>query len=301
MFGAEAAQSEIRSYNTSASHSLLSNTDNTLRGENLSPSSSNQDSPARPEGLTELQPLKKGSHITDLQHLVKPTTVNPTTEAPAVSKEYSAFFSVKAESSSPTYYNSLATVVSQSPGNVSAFSTPSSVSHAYYPPATMPTSAGSAYYSPVTAPAAANSAYYSAQTTPTAAYPSYYSSLDGMTTPYTDYSQYSTPNSAKYSNLTSPSPVGSANHPTLTSPTFTDYSRLTTPTGLSSNLSDISSLSQYRANGDVSPLSQYRASEDTSPLSQYRPNGAPDVASHPSLVKSEGQSHDYMTSPVSGM
>ena len=322
MFGTEAAFADNRSYNSSPSHSFLTSVDDTLRADNLSPSSSqgsssdNEIQPPSPSGsenqLTELQPLKK-------------LTCNiSTSEIPVESRDYSSFSSINSDSSSPTYYNSLITPMSQIPANLGGVHTPtatssthcstmttptlvnSAYSHAlgstnpnYNNASTTPTSASPSHYSSLnwmTTPTSASPSYYSSLdgiTTPTSAGPSYYSSLDGTTTPCTDYLQY-----AK---------LPSVNHPSLTPPVSIASPLMPKSIILPPQYSlgtDSSPLSQYKTNVDLSPLSHHRVIADSSTFSDYKHNGASQVSTHrqhPASRKYDIEYQQNNTSPRSGM
>ena len=261
MFGTEAAAADNRSYNSSPYHMFLTSVDDTLRADNLSPSSSqgsssdNEIQPSSPSGsenqLTELQPLRK-------------LTCNiSSSEIPVQSRDYSSLSSIKSDLSSPTYYNSLITPVSQTPENVAGVHTPAATSSTYY--STMPTSTlVNSAHSPALIPA-----YNNALTTPTSASLSYYSSQNWMTTPCTDYLPYARP--------------ASVNHPSLTPP-FSGASPSMSKSIISppqySLGTDSSPLSQYKANVDLSPLSQHRVIADSSTLSDYRPNAESHISTH---------------------
>ena len=279
MFGTEAAVADNTSYTNSPSHNFLTSVDDTLRADNLSPSStcSSGSSPARnPTGNNNdlMEPRPKGSdeQLIELQPL-KTTACNISTSYNSVgSAACQTFSSIKCDSSSPTYYNSLITPVAQAPENFSGFYTPTATSSTYYSTTTTPTSANPSYYSSL-----------EQMTTPTSASPSHYSSL---CTPYTYYSEYSTPTSVNHPSLTPPTPV-------ISNP-FTQYS----------SQADSTSLSLYRADTDLSPLSQHRRSNDSSPLSAYRPNGESHVSTHiqhsaPTKYGIEG--HQNNVSSTAGM
>ena len=291
MFSTEAAGADNRSYKSSPSHNFLTSVDNALRADNLSPSSS-QGSPARSENhLTEIKPpcpSGSDSALTELKALRNHTANISAPEFPFVSGTSSSFSSIKSDSSSPTYYNSLVTSVSQTPANFSLY-TPTATSSTYYSTVTTPTSAIPSYYSSLdmmTTPTSKSPSYYSSlngMTTPTSTSPSYYSSLNGMTTPYTDYTQYTTPTHVNHPSLTPTSHTNSS--PIINSP-FSQYKCR----------SDSSSLSQYTSNEGTRTLSQNVIVTDSSPL--YRPDGKSHVSTHRQHSALTNYPHHQNTSPI---
>ena len=302
MFGTEAAGADNTSYNSSPSHSFLTSVDDTLRADNLSPSSS-QGSPARSENqMTELKHLcvsASDSALTELEPLRQPTANISGSEFPVVSGTYSAFSSIKSDSSCPTYYNSLITPVAQAPANFSLY-TPTATSSTYNSTVTTPRSTSLSYYSSLngmTTPTSTSPSHHSSlngMTAPTPESPSYYSSLNGMTTPtsaspsfHSSLNGITTPTSASpshYSSLermttptsTSPSYYCSLNG--MTTP-YTDYTQYTTPTYVNhpsltptfptnSSLIIHSPFPQYKCKAESSSLLQYTSNEGTSSLPQ---------------------------------
>ena len=77
MFGTEAAGADNTIYNSSPSHNFLTSVDDTVRADNLSPSSS-QGSPARSvDHIADLHPTSptlNNKQLTELQPLSKPTS-----------------------------------------------------------------------------------------------------------------------------------------------------------------------------------------------------------------------------------
>ena len=298
MLGTESVGADNTSYNSSPSHIFLTSVDETLRADNLSPSSS-QGSPARSEDqMTELKPAcvpASDSALSELEPLRKPKSNISDLEFPVVSAGYSAFSSIKSDSSCPTCYNSLISAVAQAPANFSlhtptapsstnnsTVTTPTSTNPSYYSSLngmtspipespsyysslngiTTPTSASPSYYSSlngITSPTSASPSHYGSlerMTTPTPTSPSYYSLLNGMTTPHTDYTQYTTPTYVIHPSLTPTFLTNSS--PTINSP-FSQYKCE----------AESSSLLQYTSNEGTSPLSQNVIVNDSSPL--YRP------------------------------
>ena len=276
MFGTEAAGADNTSYNSSPSHNFLTSVDDTLRADNLSPSStcSSQGTPTRKNNdMMELKPIGSEEQLIELQPLKKTASnISPSYDS-FVSAASSTFSSIQSDSSSPTYYNSLITPGAQAPEHFSGFYTPTATSFTYNSTTTTPTSASASYYSSMdgmTTPTSVSPSHYSSLnglTTPISASPSYYKSLDGMTTPYTDYSQYSTPTSVNHPSLTPP--FSTISTPVISNP-FTQYS----------SKADTASWSHHGDNTYISPLSQNRITGDSRPLSAYRPNGESHVSTH---------------------
>ena len=327
MFGTEAAGAD-NSYNSSPSHNFLTSVDDTLRADNLSPSSS-QGSPARSEDqLTELTsaspsgweteltefklPSLSGNdkELTELKPLMKPASNISLSEFPVLSAGYPSISSIKSGSSSPTYYNSLITPVAQTPENLSLYTptatsstycstpTPASPSH-YNSLDRMTTPASPSQYNSLdrmTTPTSASSSYYSSlsgMATPTSAISSHCSSLHGMTTPYTDYPQYTTPSYVNQSSLT---PPFSTSSPSM-------HKRIISPPQYSLG-TDSNPLYQYMANVGPSPLSQHRMNTDSTPLSGYTPNGESHLSTHTQHAASRKYDTEYdlnNTSPGLGM
>ena len=288
MFGTEAAGADNTSYNSSPPHSFLTSVDDTLRADNLSPSSS-PGSPARSENqMTELKPpcvSASDSALTELEPLRKPKANISDLEFPVVSARYSAFSSIKSDSSCPTYYNSLITPVAQAPANFSLH-TPTAPSSTYNSTVTTPTSTNPSYYSSlngITTPTSASPSHYSSlerMTTPTPTSPSYL--LNGMTTPYTDYTQYTTPTYV--------------NHPSLTPTLLTNSSPIiNSPFSQYKCKAESSSLLQYTSNEGTSPLSQNVIVNDSSPL--YRPSESHESVHGQHSALTNCQQHQS-TSPI---
>ena len=296
MFGTEAAAADNTSYNSSPSHNFLTSVDDTLRADNLSPSSS-QGSPARSvDHITDLQPPSptlNNKQLTELQPLSKPTSEVSTREIAIASRIYSSFPSIKSDPSNPTYYNSLITPVSQAPESFSGLYTPTVTSSTYYSTVTTPAEANStychglsspspSYYNTQTMPASASPSYYSSlggMTTPTSASPSYYSSLGGMSTPTSARSSYFTSLGGMTTPYTDYSQHTSVNHPTLTPP-FSTASPHMRKNAISPPQHSIGTSTSTFDNEGISPLSQHRMISDSIPLSAYRPNGESHVSAH---------------------
>ena len=272
MFGTEAAAADNTSYNSSPSHNFLTSVDNTLRADNLSPSSS---------------PARSVDHITD------PISDVSAPEIDIASRMYSSSSSIKSDSSSPTYYNSLITPVSQTTANLSGLYTPTVTSSTYYSTVTTPAEANStychglsspnpSYCNTQTMPASASPSYYSSLgriTTPTSASPSYYSSLGGMTTPTSARSSYFTSLGGMTTPYTDYSQHTSVNHPTLTPP-FSTVSPHMRKNAISPPQHSIGTSTRTFDNEGISPLSQHRMIGDSITLSAYRPNGESHVSAH---------------------
>ena len=272
MFGTEAATADNTIYSSSPSHKFLTSVDDTLRADNLSPSSS-QGSPARSKDqMTELKPPGSNSAVTELTPLRNHTAIIS-----------AAVSSIKSDSSTPTYYNSLITPVSEAPENFSLF-TPTATSSTYYSTVTTPTSAIPSYYmNTPTSESPSNYSSLNGMTTPTSTSPSYYSSLNGMTTPYTDYTQYTTPTHVNHPSLTPTSHTNSS--PIINSP-FSQYKCK----------SDSSSLSQYTSNEGTRTLSQKVMVTDSSPF--YRPDGKSHVSTLRQHSALTNYPHHQNTSPI---
>ena len=135
--------------------------------------------------MMELKPIGSEEQLIELQPLKKTASNISTSYDSFVSAASSTFSSIKCDSSSPTYYNSLITPVAQASENFSRFYTPTASSSTYYSTTTTPASASASYYSSMdgmTTPTSVSPSHYSSLndlTTPTSASPSYYSSLVG--------------------------------------------------------------------------------------------------------------------------
>ena len=304
MFNTEAAAADNTSYNSSPSHNFLTSVDDTLRADNLSPSS-NQGSPARSEEqLTELQP-PSNKQLTELKPLSKPTSNISLTEFPLQSGGYSSFSNIKSDSSSPTYYNSLITPVAQAPENFSGFYTPTATSSTHCSTMTTPIPVNSTY---CPALSLTSPTYYDAPTATISSSPSYYSSLDGITTPtstspshYSSLDRMTTPTSASPSYYSS---LDGMTTPTSASPSY--YSSLdgmTTPT--STSPSHYSSLDGLTTPTSTSPSYYSSLNGMSSPTSAsptyFRPNSESHLSTHTqNLTPREYQHHQNQnnTSPI---
>ena len=292
MFGTEAAGADKTSYNSSPSHNLMTSVDDTLRADNLSPSSS-QGSPASSDKndqeltgfmpssqsgnykeLTELKPPRLSGldrELTEPKPLVKPTSNISLSEFPSTSGGYPSFSSIQSDSSSPTYHNSLITLVAQAPENFSGSNTPTARSSTYNSTMTTPTPVNPTY---CPALRSTSPACYNASTTPTLSSPSYYSSMDGMTTPTSaSPSYYSSMNGTTMPSSSSPSYCRSLDGmttPTSASPTYySSLNGMTTPTSANPTYYSESHISPHTQHSKLSESQHHQ--NNTSPISDYTP------------------------------
>ena len=123
MFGTEAASAENANYNSFPSKRFLTSVDDTLRADNLSPSSS-QGSPPSSD--------RNDKQLTELKHLIEPTSTiisrSPTLTNPSyVSSLYEM---TTPTSTSPSYYSSLDGMTTPYT-DYSQYSTPTSVNYPF--------------------------------------------------------------------------------------------------------------------------------------------------------------------------
>ena len=305
IFGTASAAADNTSYNSSPSHNFLTSVDDTLRADNLSPSSS-QGSPAssdrndreltelKPSSasenykeLTKLKPPRAFGHdkeLTELKPLMKPASNISFLDFPAASGGYSSFSSIQSDSSSPTYYNSLITPVAQASEKNSGPYTPTAQSSTYYSTMTTPTPVHSTYC-PALKSASPN--YYDASTSPTSSCPTYYSSMDGMTTPTSACpSYYSSMNRTIIPASSSPSYCSSLDGmttPTSASPTYySSLNGMTTPTSASPTYYSESHISPHTQHSKLSESQHHQ--NNTSPIADYTPTSNAYTAPKPRSV-----------------
>ena len=122
IFGTEAASAENATYYSFPSKRILTSVDDTLRADNLSPSSS-QGSPA--------SSYRNDKQLTELKHRMKPTSNisrSPTSTNPSY---YSSLYGMTTPTStSPSYYSSL-DGMNTPYTDYSQYSTPTSVNYPF--------------------------------------------------------------------------------------------------------------------------------------------------------------------------